>query len=62
MGTSGTESYEGCLWTQFKHLRLQRALKLSLVRLMTSQTHGSNFFVYDCGTHYLNCHFVYSSQ
>ena len=29
---------------------------------MTSQTHEqtgeSNFFIYDCGTHYSNCHLV----
>ena len=35
MGTSGTESCEGCLQTQLKHLPLQLALKMSLVRLMT---------------------------
>ena len=34
MGTSETESYEGCLWTKFKHLPPQLALKLSLVRLV----------------------------
>ena len=33
MGTSGTESCEGWLWTQFKHLPPQLALRLSLVRL-----------------------------
>ena len=33
MGTSGTESCERCLQTQFKHLLPQLALKLSLVRL-----------------------------
>ena len=29
MGTSGTESCEGCLQTQFKHLPPQLALKLT---------------------------------
>ena len=38
MGTSGTESYEGCLQTQLKHLPPQLALKLSLVRLQSFQT------------------------
>ena len=38
MGTSGTESYEGCLQTQFKHLPPQLRLKLSLVRLQSFQT------------------------
>ena len=33
MGTSGTESCEGCLDTQFKHLPQRLALKLSPVRL-----------------------------
>ena len=33
MGTSRTESCEGCLWTQFKHLPSQPALRFSLVRL-----------------------------
>ena len=33
MGTSVTESYEGCLWTQLKHLPPQLALKLSPIRL-----------------------------
>ena len=37
MGTSGTESCEGCLWTQFKYLPPQLALKLSLVRLQSFQ-------------------------
>ena len=32
-GTSGTESCEGRLYIQFKHLPPQLALKLSLVRL-----------------------------
>ena len=32
MGTSETESCEGCLWTRFKHLLPQLALNLSLVR------------------------------
>ena len=32
VGTSGTESCEGCLQTQFKHLLPQLALKLSIVR------------------------------
>ena len=36
MGTSGTESCEGCLQTQFKYLPPQ--LKLSLVRLQSFQT------------------------
>ena len=34
MGTSRTESCEGYLWTQFKPLPPQLALKLSLVRLV----------------------------
>ena len=34
MGTSGTESCEGCLLTQFKHLPPQLALRLSPVRLV----------------------------
>ena len=38
MGTSGTESCEGCLQTQFNHLPPQLALKLSLVRLQSFQT------------------------
>ena len=38
MGTSGTESCEGCLWTQFKHLPPQLALKLSIARLQSFQT------------------------
>ena len=38
MGTSGTESCEECLWTQFKNLPPQPALKLSLVRLQSFQT------------------------
>ena len=38
MGTSGTESYEGCMQTQFKHLPPQLALKLSLARLQSFQT------------------------
>ena len=38
MGTSGTESCEGCLQIQFKHLPPQLALKLSLVRLQSLQT------------------------
>ena len=33
MGTSETESCEGCLETQFKHLPPQLALILSLVKL-----------------------------
>ena len=33
MGISGTESCEGCLLTQFKHLPSQVALEASLVRL-----------------------------
>ena len=33
MGTSGTESCEGCLQTQFKQQPPQLALKLSVVRL-----------------------------
>ena len=37
MGTSGTESYEGCLQTQFKHLPPQLALTLSFVRLQSFQ-------------------------
>ena len=37
MGTSGTESCEGCFQTQFKHLPPQLALKLSLVRLQSFQ-------------------------
>ena len=37
MGTSGTESCEGCLQTQFKHLLPQLALKLSLIRLRLKQ-------------------------
>ena len=36
--TSGTESCEGCLKTQFKHSPPQLALKLSLVRLDSFQT------------------------
>ena len=32
VGTSGTESCEGCLQTQFKHLPPQLALKLGLVK------------------------------
>ena len=35
MGTSGTESCEGCPQTQFKHLPPQLALESSLVRLNT---------------------------
>ena len=31
MGTSGTESCEGCLQTQFKHLPSQLAVRLSPV-------------------------------
>ena len=38
MGTSGTESCEGCLQTQLKHLPPQLVLKLSLVRLQSFQT------------------------
>ena len=38
MGTSGTESCEGCLQTQFKHLPPQLALKSNLVRLQSVQT------------------------
>ena len=38
MGTSGTESCERCLQTQFKHLPPQLALKLSQVRLQSFQT------------------------
>ena len=38
MSASGTESYEGCLQTQFKHLPPQLALKLSLVRPQSFQT------------------------
>ena len=38
MGTSGTESYEGCLQTQSKHLPPQLVLKLSFVRLQSFQT------------------------
>ena len=37
MGTSGTESFEGCLQTQFKYLPPQLALKLNLVRLQSFQ-------------------------
>ena len=37
MSTSGTETYEGYLQTQFKHLPPQLALKLSLVRLQSFQ-------------------------
>ena len=36
MGTSGTESSEGCLKTQFKYVPPQLALKLSLVGLQNS--------------------------
>ena len=35
MGTSGTESCEGCLLIQFKQLPPQLALRLSLVRLQS---------------------------
>ena len=38
MGTSGSESCEGCLQTQFKHFPPQLALKLSLVRLQSFRT------------------------
>ena len=38
MSTSGAETYERCLQTQFKHLPPQLALKLSLVRLQSFQT------------------------
>ena len=37
MVTSGTETCEGCLLTQFKHQLPQLALKLSLVRLLFDQ-------------------------
>ena len=40
MGTSGTESCEGCPLTQFKHLLPQPALKLTLVRLNCSLKSG----------------------
>ena len=33
MGTSGTDNCKACLWTQFKHLPPQLALRLSLVKL-----------------------------
>ena len=38
MGTSGTESCEGRLQAQLKHLPPQLGLKLSLVRLQSFQT------------------------
>ena len=37
MGTSGTESFEGCLWTKLKPLPPQPTLKLSLVRLKDTE-------------------------
>ena len=38
MGTFGTESCEGCLYIQFKHLPPQLALKLNPVRLTVSMS------------------------
>ena len=53
MDTSGTESYEGCLQTQSKHLPPQLALKLILVRLQSFQTskevYGLRNFTYTNG-------------
>ena len=45
MGTSGTESCEGCLWTQFKHLPPQLVIKLSLVRLYISHLIKQEYFI-----------------
>ena len=62
MGTSGTESYEGCLQTQFKHLPPQLALKLSLVRLQSFQTSKEVYelrnFTYTSGKNCRKCSFL----
>ena len=45
MGTSGIESCEGCLYTQFKHLPPQLALRLSLVRLAQNSFPNESYSV-----------------
>ena len=66
MSTSGTETYEGCLQTQFKHLPPQLALKPSLVRLQSFQTSKEVYelrnFTYTNGKNcpkcsFFKCHF-----